>query len=190
MFYKHTLKYGKYRMTTYWTTPTNINQYAEAGAEEAHIGWNIISNRNPILTIKPLLHIARQPKNDITMKTYFLSFTGYNFENLPETITGINCRVNMNRHGRIADETIQLTYQGNLIGSNQCMPAFDPHNHASTLSPITVYGGDISNWEVKDGIGLSTITDTSFGIVLRFRSHPAWPHTTTPQINAVEIQIY
>jgi hypothetical protein len=186
----HTLKNGKYRMTTYWTTPATITQYAQPDAEEVHVSWNIVSNRNPITTSAPLTHIARQPRNDLTMKTYFLSCTGYNFENLPETVTGINCRVTMNRGGRIADETIQLTYQGILIGSNQGKPAFNPQNHASTLSPVTVYGGDIALWEIKDGIDPSVVQDPSFGIVLRFRSHPAWPHKTTPQINAVEIQIY
>ena len=177
-------------MTTYWTKPAEITQYAQHDAEEVHISWNIISNRNPITTTAPLLHIARQPRNDITMKTYFLSLTGYTFENLPETITGINCRVSMDRGGRIADETVQLTYKGKLIGSNQGKPAFNPQNNASTLSPVTTYGGDISNWEVTGTVDTLMVQDPSFGVVLRFRSHPSWPHNTTPQINAVEIQIY
>lgn len=177
-------------MTTYWTSPTTVVQYAQAEAEGKHIGWNIVSTRNPIVTVTPLLHISCQPKNDITMKTYFLNFSGYVFENLPETVSGINLKLNMNRGGRIADETVQLTYQGKLIGNNLGLPVQDRHTLMSTLHPITTYGGDVAEWGIKGGVTLDMIQDPSFGVVLRFRSHPDWPHSTTPKIFSTELQIY
>lgn len=171
-------------MTTQWTLPSQIIQYAE---DDSHIPWNDVDNFIALKTTtggtstsKPLLHIARQPRNDIRMKTYFLKATGFNFTNLPDTITGVTCKVTMNRHGRIADETIQLTYNGNLIGEN----------YATThLNPISIYGSETDKWKITD-INTTMIQDSSFGIVLRFRSHPSWPHSTTPVMYSIELQVH
>jgi hypothetical protein len=169
-------------MSTNWTSPSTITQYAE---DESHISWidnfsNIKSSTGRLVsTTEPLLRIARQPRNDITMKTYFLKITGYNFQNLPEEISGIECRIKMNRGGRISDDTVQLCYQDNLIGENQA---------ELKLDPITVYGSNTNTWKVA--LTSSMVQDSSFGVVVRFRSHPQWPHSTTPLIDTVELQIY
>ena len=178
-------------MTTPWTSPTTFIQYAEPGAEAEHISWfdqNGFSDlRNPngrfISTSQPLMHIARQPRNDITMKTWYLQCTGYNFSNLPEVISGITVKLSMNRGGRIADETIQLTYQGNSLGDNLASSAFSMATQTSSLEPVTFYNGSI------DGINLPILQDPSFGVTLRFQSHPYWPHKTSPGIDCVELQI-
>ena len=170
-------------MSTYWTLPTNITQYAE---DDSHVAWkeenffNIKGSSGRLVTTNgTLVHIARQPRNDIVMKTYFLKVTGFNFQNLPETISGIECRVTMKRGGRIADDTVQLCYQDNLIGDN----------HAGlNLDPIQVYGNSTDVWNTN--ADLSMVQDSSFGVVLRYRSHPRWPHRTAPAIDTVELQIY
>ena len=69
-------------MSTNWTSPSILEQYAE---DESHITWNsadvsLILSGTSISTSSPLLHIARQPRNDIKMKTYFLRASGFNFE--------------------------------------------------------------------------------------------------------------
>jgi hypothetical protein len=169
-------------MSTNWTCPTTVIQYAE---DASHISWteNFSNIQSPtgrlISTTSPLLHIARSPRNDITMKTYFLKMTGYRFQNLPEIISGIECRVKMNRGGRISDETVQLCYNDELIGENQA---------GLTLDPITIYGSNTNTWKVDLTLGM--VQDPSFGVVVRFRSHPHWPHKTTPLIDTVELQIY
>ena len=74
-------------MTSNWALPTQIIQYAESGAEESHIPWTEVDNfyslknldGKSIKTERDLLHIARDPKKDITEKTYFLKLTGFNF---------------------------------------------------------------------------------------------------------------
>jgi hypothetical protein len=169
-------------MSTDWTSPTTVTQYAE---DNSHISWNddfsnIKSSTGRLIsTTAPLLHIARQPRNDITMKTYFLKMTGYNFQNLPEEISGVECKIKMNRGGRISDETVQLCFNGELIGDNQAGLALDP---------ITIYGSNTNTWKVD--LTSSMLQDPSFGVVVRFRSHPHWPHKTTPLIDTVELQIY
>lgn len=170
-------------MSTNWTFSTIITQYAE---DESHIAWkeeNFDNIKSPtgrlVTTDGTLLHIARSPRNDITMKTYFLKATGFNFQNLPTTITGIECRLTMRRGGRVVDDTVQLCYQDNLIGDNQA---------GSNLDPIQVYGSNTDLWNTT--ANLNMVQDLSFGIVLRFKSHPSWPHRTAPSIDTVELQIY
>ncbi len=170
-------------MSTNWTFPTSITQYTE---DESHIAWkeenfhNIKSPSGRLVTTNgTLLHIARSPRNDITMKTFFLKATGFNFQNLPQTISGIECRLTTNRGGRIVDDTIQLCYQDSLIGDNRAN---------SKLDPIQVYGNNADLWNAN--ATLDMVQNSSFGVVLRFRSHPSWPHRTAAAIDTVELQIY
>ena len=71
-FTTHRFRSGKYSMSTDWTSPTTVTQYAE---DASHISWtenfsNIKSSTGRLVsTTAPLLHIARTPRNDITMKT-------------------------------------------------------------------------------------------------------------------------
>lgn len=174
-------------MTTNWTLPRIVTQYAEEGGEEAHITWlntnDFYSLKNldgrSIKTSKELVHIARDPRHDYTQKTYYLKVTDFNFNSLPETLTGIEMRLTMNRGGRITDDTIQLCLNGALVGDNQA---------SLTLDPIKVYGGEDLLWNTN--LTLADIQDPSFGIVLRFQSHPNWPHKSSPLIDAVELRIH
>jgi hypothetical protein len=175
-------------MTTAWTLPTIFSQYAEPGGEEAHVPWNDSTQfrelRNldggSISTQKPLLHISRSPKYDILMKTYFLKTTGFQFDNLPDVISGIECRLTMNRGGRIMDDTISLCYNDAVIGDNQA---------TVTLLPIKVYGNETDLWK-SNSITREMLQDNSFGVVVRFKSHPNWPHKSTPLVDAVELRIH
>jgi hypothetical protein len=178
------LKYGKYWMTTPWTFPTIVEQYAE---DVSHVGWNEDDGFSSLKTetasgvpaLAPLFHIARSPKFDIKNKTWYLKCTGFNFTNLPTSLSGVLLRLSMHRGGRVTDETISLCYQNNNIGKNLAdLP----------LNPITIYGGSTDTWQVEN-LDISMIQDSSFGIVLRFQSHPYWPHKTVPIINGVELQI-
>jgi hypothetical protein len=67
-------------MTSNWALPRTVSQYAEEGAESSHIAWEEIDsfsaiktlNGRSIKTVSDLIHISRDPKRDITQKTYFL----------------------------------------------------------------------------------------------------------------------
>ena len=181
MFYTHKKNSGKYRMST----PTNISQYAQDGS---HISWNdslfyklkTLGNAGGVTTTASLFHIARSPKHDKINKTYYLQATGFNFQNLPVSISGVQATIKMERGGRITDESIQLCYNGSLIGENRA---------TSLLDPVTVYGGPTDTWNI-DGLNLSMVQNSSFGITMRYQSHPHWPHRTAPKIISVELQIY
>jgi hypothetical protein len=174
-------------MSTNWALPRTIDQYPEEGAELAHVSWQEIDNFNAIKnkdgksikTSRDLIHIARDPRHDIVEKTYFLRLTNFNFVNVPETITGIEAKISMNRFGRITDETIQLSLSNQLIGDNLAN---------TILDPIKVYGGNDTSWNLN--LTRSNILDSTFGIVLRFKSHPNWPHKTSALIDSVELRIH
>jgi hypothetical protein len=174
-------------MTSNWALPNTITQYPEEGGEVAHISWEEVDNFSSLKTLNgkfikttsDLVHIARDPKKDIVQKTYFLKVTNFSFENLPDVVNGIEVRVSMNRFGRITDETVQLTLHNQLLGSN---------NADLDLSPKKIYGGENELW--NSTLSIADILDPSFGIVLRFQSHPRWPHRSSPLIDAIEIRIH
>jgi hypothetical protein len=173
-------------MTSNWALPTTITQYAEEGAESAHVSWiddgfSAVKNKDgkSIKTSRDLLHIARDPKKNIKEKTYFLKITGFNFINVPDVISGIEMKLSMNRFGRITDDTIQLTVGNSLKGENQANLILDP---------IKIYGSESNKWE--SNVTKSDVLDSSFGVVIRFKSHPHWPHKTSALIDSVELRIH
>jgi len=174
-------------MTSNWALPTIINQYPESGADLVHISWQEVDNFDSlkfangkfIKTSRDLLHIARDPKHDIIEKTYFLKCTGFNFINLPPIPSGIEVKLISNRYGRISDDTIQLCLNDNIIGDNR---------GSLSLEPIKIYGNNTDMWNTN--LTNLDFLNSSFGIILRFKSHPNWPHKCSMLIDAVEIRVH
>lgn len=172
-------------MTSNWALPQSIDQYAES--EEHDISWNFDDNFQSIKTknnkflktSRDLLHIARDPKSNIKEKTYFLRCRNFNLINVPEQISGIELKLTSNRFGRITDDLIQLTLNDNFIGEN--LANLD-------LAPIKIYGSDTDIW--SSNLTRDQILSNSFGVVMRFKSHPNWPHRSSMLIDSVEIRIY
>lgn len=170
-----------------WALPTQVSQYAETDFEETHVSWLEVDNfsglknkdNRSIRTSRDLVHIARDPKHDIVEKTYYLRATGFNFLNLPDQISGIEVKLSMNRFGRITDDTVQLCLNNNTVGEN--LADLD-------LAPNKVYGSETNLWETN--LTLENITDPSFGVVLRFQSHPHWPHKVAALIDSIEIRVH
>lgn len=175
-------------MTTPWTLPSTVSQYAETEADSVHVAWDNFDNFSALKnldlkslgTIGYLEHISRSPKPDIKNKTWYLRATGFSFVNLPTTITGIEARVSARRYGRVVDDTVQLCFNGNSLGENQA--------ELSTL-PAIVYGSPTSNWGAGN-LTLENLQDSSFGIIVRFQAHPHWPHRSPIYLDAIEIRIH
>jgi hypothetical protein len=176
-------------MPTSWTYPTTASQYTDT---DVHIPW-LHNNEtfteidlgsktyeiNLIYSAKDLLHISNTLVQDIRMKTYYLVLTGFNWRNLPITISGIEARINVRRTGRITDETIQL-YHDAPIGINQA---------TLDLSNDKLYGAPDSLWGSAE-ITRDMLTEPTFGIVLRYQSHPDWPHKVTPNMEHVQLRVW
>ena len=164
-------------MATNWSLPSIITQYAESGAEDVHLLWDLTEQR--LKTSGQLQHIARSPKHDLRNKTYFLKLQGFNFTSAPEVLSGIALRLAVSRRGRITDETIQLCLGEDLVGDNLA---------SLSLDPMKTYGGETNLWNTS--LSITDILTPEFGVVLRFQAHPHWPHRDAAFIDAVEIQIY
>lgn len=174
-------------MTSNWALPTLITQYAEPGAENHHVPWLEVDGFSGLKNVdgrsiqlsRDLLHIAKEPRHDLTEKTYFLKITGFRFTALPEIVSGIEARLTMQRHGRITDETVQLCLNDALVGDNQT---------TFNVNPIKIYGNETDIWNTQ--LTIADIQNPSFGVILRFRSHPQWPHKCSALIDAIEIRVH
>lgn len=174
-------------MPTNWTLPNSISQYAETGAEDRHVPWLEVDNfsalksldQRSIKTSRDLVHIARDPRHDIVEKTFYLQITDFRFKNLPTSLAGIEIKLSMNRFGRITDEDIMLCLNGETIGENQA---------TLDLSPVKIYGNQNNLWNTN--LTISDVQNSTFGCVIRFQSHPKWPHKSSVLIDAIEIRIH
>lgn len=175
-------------MITDWYNPQTISQYAEQGGENLHITWDDstnfaslkVANGTSVGTTTDLVHISRSPKPDITNKTYYLKCTNFKFSNLSTTISGIECKITSRPSGRVTDDTVNLIYNDQLIGENQA---------TLDINPIKLYGGPDSLWGLSS-VESATIMDQSFGILLRYKSHPSWPHSDPMDLISVQLRIY
>lgn len=167
-------------MPSSWSYPSSVTQYAEV---PNHIAWREVGNEftqlNFVTTVTDLKHISNTAVNDIKMKTYYLVLTGFQWTSLPTSIDGIQVQVNVKRLGRITDDTVSL-YLNQGIGENRAN---------ADLANDKIYGSETDVW------GLETITpammnDPDFGLVLRYQSHPSWPHSAAPIMQHVQIRAW
>ena len=105
--------------------------------------------------------------------------TNFALTNIPDTISGVELLVAMNRKGRITDETIQLRYDNEFIGRNMA---------DYKLDQTKIYGSDTDTWDAD--ITQEMVLDSSFGVGIRFQSHPNWPHKDTPVIDYVKLRVW
>ena len=172
-------------MATNWALPSSIEKYSEEQAENTHISWTGDFNNltrllgRSIKTSKDLLHIARDPRHDIVDKTYYLRVTNFNFNYIPDIVSGIEVRLSTNRYGRITDDTVQLCLANDLIGDNQA---------TLDLNPIKLYGSEDNLWNTS--LTKIDLQNSSFGLTIRFKSHPSWPHKSSMLISAIEIRVH
>lgn len=173
-------------MYTTWFYPNTVTQFPEV---TEHVGWNgeetgfsflKAPNQNYVTTKKELLHIANSVVNDLKMKTYFLYLSNFKMTNLPNPIQGVEVEIEMKRGGRITDETIQLRYNNEFIGKNKADYKLDVQK---------TYSGSASDWGVEEFNSL-LLTDTTFGVGIRYQSHPSWPHKESAMINYVRIRAW
>jgi hypothetical protein len=175
-------------MTTPWTDPTIIVQFAETDAENIHLLWDNTNNyanikndnEQGVGTMQALYHIARSPETDINSKTYYIRATGYNFYNLPSTVSGVELRLKTKRGGRVTDDTVQLCLNGEDIGENRA---------DLVVNPLKYYGGENDFWGLGN-ITVSTVQNNTFGVTLRFKSHPQYPHRDAVFVDCVQIRIH
>jgi hypothetical protein len=156
---------------------------ANSGNPDQEIPWQFISTR--WRTVQDLKHRSNPATGDIVDSTWSLYLTDFGIQET--NILGLKFHLVAQRNGRIVDQTIQLCYQNQLIGVNKVDYTTDTEGHLP-LSNDTAYGGPEDVWGVSD-LG-SKITDPSFGIVIKFQSHPYYPHSCGLRIDQMSLTVY
>lgn len=176
---------------TIWTQPSNITQASEI---EEHVQWQRgadnfdLNQKNGVIqSSKPLLHISNDGHAPLKMKTWYLYFTDFKFEDLPDTISGVEARTTIRRKGRIVDDTIQLCLNNELIGENKVNYRTDDLGHLPIYNE-TSYGGFDDQWGAT--LTKEMLLDPSFGIAIRLQSHLFYPHKETVLVDSVELRVY
>lgn len=172
--------------------PSQVIQFSEA--EDIEIPWtstNVPADRLPpvdfkIRTTKDLKHIANPATGDLRDGTWALKYTGFN---IPEgtVATGIELNIVAQRNGRIVDDVIQLIYQDSIIGENNFVYITDEEGHLPIKNEST-YGGPGNFWGAE--VTSEMLSDPSFGVILKFQSHPYYPHSSGMTIESVVLTIY
>lgn len=171
-------------MPTNWTLPTSFAQFAEA---DNHIAWDDVSNyvylrtedNGYIKTVKSLIHISNSSTGPRRNTTHYLLLTNFPFINLPDTISGIEVEIKINRGGRITDDTIQLRLNDEFIGENKAN---------SNLDLFSKYGSSTDMWATE--LTRSDLQNPNFGIGIRFQSHLMYPHNDTPMLDYVKLRVW
>lgn len=172
-------------MTTNWAFAGTIIQEAEV---EQHARWRGEENGftgiksdlyGAIVTDSDLYYVANPTVNNRRTKTYYLHLSNFNLFDIPDVISGVEVVIDMNRRGRVTDDTIQLRYNNEFIGENLADFKLDMQK---TFGNSTDLWGAILTREM--------VSDPSFGVGIRFQSHPQWPHVDSPTINYVKLRVW
>jgi hypothetical protein len=172
-------------MTTNWAFAGTIIQEAEipqhARWRGEDTGFSGIKSDlyGAINTETDLYYIANPTVNNRRTKTYYLHLTNFALTNVPDVISGVEVIIAMNRRGRITDETIQLRFDNEFIGDNRA---------DFKLDQTKIFGNETDTWNCD--LTKEMVSDSSFGVGLRFQSHPSWPHKDSPLINYVKLRVW
>lgn len=172
--------------------PHNVEIISEIPEHE--ISWRTTPSRdvNSLLeqkwtTVRSLKHIANPASGNIRERTRSLVCTDFQITDLPDIISGLELKITAQRNGRIVDEIIQLTYESQSIGKNNFIYVTDSEGHLK-ITNETVYGGPQDLWEVD--LTPEMLRDPSFGVILKFQSHPYYPHSVGMILDSVSITVY
>jgi hypothetical protein len=191
-------------MTTQWFTPTTTAQIAEF---EEHVQWqagyitsvdaygrtqttpntNLTISTGPIQSIRPILYIANDGHAPRRERTWYITFTGFNITDITDPINGIEVQTRLRRRGRIMDETVSLSLNGDMIGENKIDYNLDDLNHVP-INDVTNYGSPTDLWQTQ--LTAAMLQDPTFGVTLRLQSHLFYPHRETVLIDSVQLRVY
>lgn len=177
---------------TYIYKPHHVDIVSEAPDQE--ITWRSSPSRNvddllqqKWTTVRSLKHIANPASGNIRERTRSLICTQFQITDLPNEISGLQLDIVAQRNGRIVDELVQLTFQNQAIGKNNFVYHTDSEGHLK-ITNETSYGGPTDLWEVD--ITHELLRDPSFGIILKFQSHPYYPHSVGMILDSVSLTVY
>jgi len=187
--------------TTAFLFPTTVNQVSIPNEITGipSIDWTgleYISNTGSYAVSKrPLYTISGLWMEKFLSNTSQIWLTNFNIPTNPNTLTGIEFQLNIQRAARIEDLIIQLTLNGELIGENQASWVNPVQSDMYTgdftepLNPVgdyNVYGGQTNLWGTT--LTNTDVTDPTFGVVISFKSNTTYPHSDLAYVDRVALR--
>ena len=189
--------------TTPFYYPSSISNVSIANEVTGipSIDWNftpaVIADHAKAVSKKPLYTISGLWMEKFLSNTSQLWCTNFNVPSTSNVISGIEFQLKMQRAARIEDLIIQLTLNGTLIGDN----------YASTINPVqsdmytgdfttplnpvgdySIYGSPADLWGTT-GLTASDLANSTFGIVVSFKSNAICPHRDLVYVSQVGLRI-
>jgi hypothetical protein len=189
--------------TTQFYSPTLITQVSIPNEITGipSIDWNfnpnMIADNADAITKTGLYTISGMWMEKFLSNTSQLWCTRLGIPNRVNAVTGIELQLDVQRVARIEDLVIQLTFNGALIGDNLASTVNPVQSDMYTgdfttpLDPVGdshIYGGPTNLWGTN-GLTATNIADTTFGIVVSFKSNPVYPHRDLVYLNRVALRI-
>ena len=188
--------------TTSFYSPTAISNVTIPNTITGYpsIDWNfnpsVIADNSEAVTQKPLHTISGLWMEKFLSNTSQLWCTGFNIPIQLSSVVGIEFQLKMQRAARIEDLLIQLTLNGELIGDNYASTINPVQSNmytgdnvpATPVGDINIYGGSADLWGIT-GLTAANIADSTFGIVVSFKSNQIYPHTDLAYLSQVGLRI-
>jgi hypothetical protein len=189
-------------ITTSFYIPTVVNQVSIPNPITGipSIDWNYeapITPNNPANSKQALYTISGMWMEKFLSNTSQLWCTNLSIPNNNQTVTGIEVELNVFRQARIEDLIIQLTKDGEtLAGDNRASTVNPVQSDVFTgelttpLNPVgdyNIYGNPTDLWGTT--WTSEEISNSTFGIVISFRSNIIYPHRDLASINQVGIRV-
>ena len=189
-------------MTTSFYYPTAIDTVAEYNAitNQWSIPWNWnpynISSSTTAITTRPLYTISGLWMEKFLSNTDQLWCTGFNIPASSQTVVGIEVELNVQRASRIEDLIIQLTLNGNIIGDNRASTVNPVQSdmytgdYTTPLNPVgdyNIYGSSTDLWGTT--LTAAQLANSTFGVVISFKSNQIYPHSDLAYVDQVGIRI-
>lgn len=186
-------------IATYY--PQTLNQVASFNdiTNTPSIGWDFVNPSRPqsVLTVKPLYTISGFWQEIFRSVTSELWYTNFSIPDTELTIVGIEVDLEMQRNARVQDLTVQLVFDGELIGENQAS-IVNPVQSSMYTGEVTVplspagnyhtYGSPSSLWGTSN-LTTAMLADSSFGVAISFQSNAIYPHLDFAQVSRVTLRI-
>jgi hypothetical protein len=189
--------------TTQFYNPTTITQVSIPNEVTGipSIDWNfnsnIIADGAEAVTKTGLYTIPGLWMEKFLSNTSQLWCTRLGIPNRTGTIVGIELQLDVQRVARIEDLIIQLTLNGALIGDNRASTVNPVQSDMYTgdftapLDPVGdshIYGSSTDLWGTT-GLTSTNIADSTFGVVVSFKSNPIYPHRDLAYLSQVALRI-
>ena len=170
-------------ITNQWSIPWNWNP-------------NGIDSNTTAITTRPLYTISGLWMEKFLSNTDQIWCTKFNIPNSLNTISGIEVELGMQRAARIEDLIIQLTLNDQIIGDNRASTVNPVQSdmytgdYTTPLNPVgdyNIYGSSTDLWGTT--LTSANITNSTFGVVISFKSNQIYPHSDLAYVNQVGIRI-